>query len=474
MYDKYVDDMYDRYEAELDSVITYVNEYIDHDDMVECINKWKADSTKDHTEYESEKYLESQKFFDGLADHYPDMHYLYLMGVLSPEEEVDGCAIFEICAANTEEDYEMLITNPEESEALFLGDHDIEWFDAEQIREYRQVLASKKDAYFENESAWGVDYTLARPVCDSNGNYYGLLCADISIEDINSAIDALNKTIDETTHTVYRAIVITILSIIIPGLLFMTLLVLWMRKNVTVPLKQLENSVTEFAESSAGVRNPEELNYIHPDIHTKNEVESLANAYEKLSIDMRDYINGITAAENETRNLKEHVNEINVIAYRDALTHVKNKSAYEEKHTQLNKDIVNGTAEFGIVMADVNSLKEINDKYGHERGDEYIKGACKIISDVYHHSPVYRIGGDEFVVILQNRDYQNREDLLDEVRRAFADAMSNSDADPWNRYSAAIGMAIFEVDDDFDKVFSRADQMMYDEKAKIKAKYKVE
>ena len=52
--------------------------------------------------------------------------------------------------------------------------------------------------------------------------------------------------------------------------------------------------------------------------------------------------------------------------------------------------------------------------------------------------------------------------------------MSNSDADPWNRYSAAIGMAIFEVDDDFDKVFSRADQMMYDEKAKIKAKYKVE
>ena len=95
---------------------------------------------------------------------------------------------------------------------------------------------------------------------------------------------------------------------------------------------------------------------------------------------MRDYINGITAAENEARNLKEHVNEINVIAYRDALTHVKNKSAYEEKHTQLNKDIVNGTAEFGIVMADINSLKEINDKYGHERGDEYIKGACKIIS----------------------------------------------------------------------------------------------
>ena len=469
MYDKYVDDMYDRYEAELESVITYVESHIDKDDMVECINKWKADSTKDYTEYVSEKYRDFQIFFDKLIDEYSDMHYLYFMGVLDPDEEIDGCAIYEICAANSTEEKE---NDPDM--ILHIGDHDIEWFEAEQIREYRQILANKKDAYFENESTWGVDYTLARPICDSNGNYYGLLCADISIDDINNAIKDLNKTIDETTKTVYRAIIITILSIVIPGLLFMTLLVLWMRKNVTVPLKQLENSVTEFAESSAGVRNPEELNYIHPDIHTKNEVESLANAYEKLSIDMKDYINGITAAENEARNLKEHVNEINVIAYRDALTHVKNKSAYEEKHTQLNKDIVNGTAEFGIVMADINSLKDINDKYGHERGDEYIKGACKIISDVYHHSPVYRIGGDEFVVILQNRDYQNRVELLDEARLAFADAMSNSDADPWNRYSAAIGMAIFEVDDDFDKVFSRADQMMYDEKAKIKAKYKVE
>ena len=459
MYDKYVDDMYDRYESELESVVSYADSLIDHDDMCNCSK----------TLIESERYKKTQEDFNNLLETFHDIHFVYLMKVYE-EYEVDPdnpVELIVIVTANTEEDklYE---------EDLHLGDGEADWYPKEVAAEFRRILKGHKDVYYENESEWGVDYTLARPVKDSNGEYYGLLCADISIDEINSAIAELNKTIDSTRHAVYRSIVTTILSIVIPGLLFMTLLVLWMRKNVITPIKQLENSVTEFAESSAGVRNPEDLKYIHPDIHTKNEVESLANAYEKLSIDMKDYINGITAAENEARNLKEHVNEINVIAYRDALTHVKNKSAYEEKHTQLNKDIVNGTAEFGIVMADINSLKDINDKYGHEKGDEYIKGACKIISDIYHHSPVYRIGGDEFVVILQNRDYQNRENLLDEARRAFADAMSNTDAEPWNRYSAALGMAIYEIDDDFDKVFARADHMMYEEKAKIKAKYKVE
>jgi GGDEF domain-containing protein len=52
-------------------------------------------------------------------------------------------------------------------------------------------------------------------------------------------------------------------------------------------------------------------------------------------------------------------------------------------------------------MFDLNDLKHINDRYGHERGDEYIVNCCRLICQVFKHSPVFRIGGDEFVALLR-------------------------------------------------------------------------
>ena len=454
--DKYINDMYARYETQLYSIVTYAESYIDHDDMSECSK----------TFIESEKYKEFQEFFDHLIDNYEDIHYLYIMKVGDIDEEVP---IHEICAANSTYEKEN-----EPDMVLHLGDGEADWFDREQVIEYKEILDNQIDVYFINESTWGVDYTLARPLRDSSGYYYGLLCADISIDEINRSIQNIDDTMDDINKTVYSNIFIIITTIAITGGIFIGLLIVWMRKNVTTPLMKLENSVTEFAKSSADKRDPEDLTYIAPDIHTKNEVESLANAYAKLSHDMRDYVIGIVAAENETKSLKEHVSEINAIAYHDALTHVKNKAAYEEKRLQMSKEIEKNKAEFGIVMADINSLKTINDKYGHKKGDEYIKGACKIICDIYAHSNVYRIGGDEFVVLIQKRDYENRDKLLELARAEFERTANDKSVDPWHRYSAALGMAILEEEDTFDKVFSRADHFMYDDKKVIKAKLKVE
>jgi len=56
--------------------------------------------------------------------------------------------------------------------------------------------------------------------------------------------------------------------------------------------------------------------------------------------------------------------------------------------------------EFGVIGCDVNGLKKINDTLGHKAGDEYICAACKMLCEYFKHSPVFRIGGDEFVVIL--------------------------------------------------------------------------
>lgn len=443
LYLVYTKNMYKRYKQQLYSVVTYVESHIDHDDMAKCAE----------TFIESDAYREFQVFFDNLIDNYPDIHYLYIMKVGNVDDEIP---IYEICAANSTYEKEN-----EPDMVLHLGDGDSDWFGREQVIEYRKILDGKKDVYYRNESAWGVDYTLSRPLKDSNDNYYGLLSADIDIKEINS--------------TIYKNISINIALILGTGALFIVLLILWMRRNVTNPLKKLEKYVTEFAETSSGKRDPDELQYLPPQIHTKNEVEALSNAYAKLSGDMRDYVVGIAEAEKEVRGLKEHVNEINAIAYKDGLTHVKNKNAYEEKKALIEKDIKEkGSVEFGIVMADINCLKNINDIYGHDKGDEYIKGACKIICDTYSHSSVYRVGGDEFVVLLQGRDYANRDQLIKVARDIFDVIMHDTEKEAWNRFSMAIGMSIWQTGDDFDVVFNRADQKMYEEKARIKKEFKVE
>ena len=64
-------------------------------------------------------------------------------------------------------------------------------------------------------------------------------------------------------------------------------------------------------------------------------------------------------------------------------------------------------------MFDCDNLKKINDQYGHDKGDVYIKATSQMICRVFKHSPVFRIGGDEFAVILQDEDYRNRDALND-------------------------------------------------------------
>ena len=58
----------------------------------------------------------------------------------------------------------------------------------------------------------------------------------------------------------------------------------------------------------------------------------------------------------------------------------------------INDDIKEGTAEFGIIMMDLNNLKYVNDNYGHERGNDYIFGSCRLLCEIFAHSAVYRVG----------------------------------------------------------------------------------
>ena len=154
------------------------------------------------------------------------------------------------------------------------------------------------------------------------------------------------------------------------------------------------------------------------------------------------------------------------LANTDPMTGVKNKHAYQVYETRLNAAINDGrNQEFAIVVCDVNGLKKINDTLGHKAGDEYIVQACQMVCEIFQHSPVFRVGGDEFVVILSGRDYAIRKELMEVVHDRSVDHIRNGGA------VISAGVSDFNPGEDTSAhaVFHRADEKMYAEKRLLKS-----
>ncbi len=152
-------------------------------------------------------------------------------------------------------------------------------------------------------------------------------------------------------------------------------------------------------------------------------------------------------------------------AYRDPLTGVKSKNAFVEHEMELDAKIAAGDeVEFLVVVCDVNGLKYVNDTQGHKAGDEYIRNACSIVCRHFKRSPVYRIGGDEFVVLPQGEDLQNMETILGNFDREVEGNIGTTDA------VVSAGFSTYRPGHDrrFHDVFERADSRMYQRKMQLK------
>ena len=439
----YTKSFYERYRTQMESIVNYMQRYIDDDDMSRCAD----------TYVESEKYKETQAIFDDFIDHYSDIHYLYMVKVLEPGDPV---GLRSIMAANSTYDKENEAVSPEN--VLHLGDGDESWYNDATVEKFREILNGDKDVFFLQPSAWGVDYCLSRPLIDSSGKHYGLLCVDVSGEELKNKL--------------YRSIFINLAVIICLGAALILVLLWWMRVHVTGPLKKLEDSVKEYAQSALGKSNPDALLYTPPELKINNEIKSLGKTIAAMSLNLRDYARNMDVANKKVEGLEGYVNKINDVAYYDPLTKVKNLAAYEKKREELEEDIFNLNARFAIVMADVNNLKKINDEFGHDKGNEYLVGACRLLSDIFKRSPIFRVGGDEFVIVLEGRDYANREELKNRAVEELEKTASDMEEKPWKRYSAAIGMSIYVQGEDMgvEEVFKRADEEMYSNKVKMKAR----
>ena len=175
----------------------------------------------------------------------------------------------------------------------------------------------------------------------------------------------------------------------------------------------------------------------------------------------------IDAEKRREKAYRDALGNAMVIANHDPLTSVKNRNAYISTEAEMNDMIYDElNPDFAIAIFDVNGLKQVNDELGHIAGDQFIKSACELICSTFKHSPVFRVGGDEFVVLLTGGDLHKRKELFGEIDRVMQDHKRS------RLVTVAYGVAEFDpaTDKCVKDVFSRADDAMYEQKKFFKEK----
>ncbi len=286
------------------------------------------------------------------------------------------------------------------------------------------------------EDKWGRFYSSYSPVFDSDGNVAGIVAVDFSADWYDEQISNL----------VFITIVVIVLAFAISVAIIMFVATKYRKrfKAVSKDMRKLSDEIETLVKEVSF-----ESYWYEEQSEVKNEKTS-DDEIEVFSIKLR----------NLQARLEEQIDYVRSLAYVDGLTGLENRTAYMEQVKCLDDKIRSGKAAFTVVVCDINQLKVINDDYGHEEGDKLITLVSKTLHEIFSNEKIYRIGGDEFVVIGKDPDYSGRINDLKAKLKASSHEIGDFPA------SVSAGFSVFDInsDEDFSHVFNRADKLMYEDK----------
>ena len=300
---------------------------------------------------------------------------------------------------------------------------------------------------------WGVFYSSFSPIYNSAGKVVGII-----------GVDFIKEWLDSQLSRISWAIVIGLVISLVVGVVIVNISMSGVRKK----FKSVNN---ELANLSGGI---DELNEIinldeNPaSVDTKDNIKH-GESSDVVTTDELSSINVKVRSMHDS--LEKFLAYMNKKAYTDMLTGVNNSTAYYNVVAEENEKIRNGTADFAVLVFDLNGLKVINDAYGHAIGDAFILKAVEIMETVFGRINVYRVGGDEFIVVIQKEFGLRIKDIFERIDIATEEV--NQKPKPFKeRVSFSKGAAVFnpETDTTFKDVFLRADKAMYDDKIAFHSK----
>ncbi|MBN2781991.1 MAG: diguanylate cyclase [Campylobacterales bacterium] len=163
-----------------------------------------------------------------------------------------------------------------------------------------------------------------------------------------------------------------------------------------------------------------------------------------------------------SRDLTELYNiqiELRNQTYIDELTKINNRKSYNKRLAEILSEFKRYKIEFSMVMFDIDDFKSINDTYGHKVGDDVLIGLCKMVSsNIRKNDYFFRIGGEEFVILLSNTNLSQAILLSDKIRDEIEKKLNIIDG---RVVTISMGVAKVLEDDDEKSIFKRVDSYLY-------------
>lgn len=402
---------------------------------------YDTERTEEYIErnYSMPEYNDILKYYYSLKENYPDIYYMYIYKF----DPVDPHATVII---DLDEEY---TDDPPEESIEWIGDtYDVDPpFDSDIY-----LMTTGKQAAVHNVKTEDGEYLLSyvRPILDKDGNYACSACVDFSMNHIHQ----------QDREFIYQLISIlaVFLFLILGGNIY------YIRNKVTHPLDRISSCIDSFVYETEASRfqNVQRLEAL--DFRQEDEIGVLYNSFVSNLKESLYYMSNFNKAKDEIVEKENEIEKISQKTYTDGLTPAKNKAAFLDDEIVFNIKIKNGLKDIATVMVDINNLKYVNDTFGHDVGDKYILGCYDIIQDTYKNSPIYRMGGDEFLLVLTEKDYEDRDQLFEDINTKYQQCYDNEEKEPYERYSASVGMAVYNDGDEFRDIIKRADKHMYERK----------
>ncbi len=172
-----------------------------------------------------------------------------------------------------------------------------------------------------------------------------------------------------------------------------------------------------------------------------------------------NYVYGIFVDISKSKKINELLHNLTVI---DDLTKTKNRRAYHEKIEELLALYKRYDSTFSMIIFDIDNFKKINDTYGHQAGDSVLIDLCNLIqSHIRQNDYLFRVGGEEFVLLLQNTDLENGKSVANNLLKLI-----ENDLNTIENKTITVSMGLSEVnkDDTEDSIYKRVDRLLYKSK----------
>ena len=317
-------------------------------------------------------------------------------------------------------------------------------------KKYVSVFSKEKKGRAENEALWAswknekasgfVDTSADKKSIFAyeplivNGRKLGVVCANAEVggEERNEILFSCARLFAEIF------VILFVVGSVVIG---------FFKKLYLNKIVELDGIVNDYAFDK-NVRNAK---IIEDRTKGKNEIAFLSHSFANMIRELENYMT-ILSAKN-IHNALDHE-----MSLKDALTGIRNKKAFDGAMQKMEKKVSEGYSDFGIAIISLSDIKLLNDTFGHEKGNIAIKKLCFIVCHVFEHSPVFRIGGDDFAAILEDSDYKNIKSLVADFNSQIAAGKNDENLSQWERLSASAGYALFDdlIDESVFDVLSRA------------------